>query len=265
MRTFLGTHWKAIAALIVLVLLALFAVPTGTASPALAARLQARADGLAQHAAGSAGLDNASRYIAATLAAQGYRVHWQRDGQGGHAVRKVEAWLGSAQPGRQPSRNFILATSLQPADDDALADTAAMLELARLIKDLHPTAGTDIRFVFFIGRALPADAPYGSFIAYAGPGGALAQAREALAFFRSPPDGTAGVLAAPAWIQGVTLGHLQAAGSADNAMLLADIGALQSPCLPAAGRGVQPNYKTIARTLLQLARTVNALAGTGQG
>ncbi|MGZ5199940.1 MAG: hypothetical protein ACXWC4_09235 [Telluria sp.] len=262
MRTFLATHWKAIVALIILVLLAVFVVPTGSASPALAARLHARADAVAGHTAGAAGLDGALRYIAATLAAQGYRVHVQRDVTGGPVMRKVEAWRSGARPGQPPVRSFILAARYGSAGQDELAATASMLELARLLKAVRPAVGTEIRFVFFVSRAVPADAPFGSFVAYAGPRGALEHVSEALAFFRNAPEGAPGALAAPAWVQGVTLGHLPGgAGAGDGAMLLADIGALHSPCLPASGDTEQPDYKGVARMLQQLAQSIRVLAG----
>jgi hypothetical protein len=264
MRTFLATHWKAIVALIVLVLLAVFVVPSGTASPALSTRLQARADAVARHTSGPGGLAGTARYIAATLAAQGYSVRSESASSGTAANRKVEAWRSGARPGTQPLRSFILAARYGSRDGEELAATATMLELARLLQDVRPAANTEIRFVFFISPAVPADAPFGVFVAYAGPREAIGQVGETLAFFRSPPDGAAGVLAAPAWVQGVTLGHLQGAGAGDGAMLLADIGALQSPCLLTARDNGHPDYKTVARMVRQLALSVRTLAGTAQ-
>jgi hypothetical protein len=105
---------------------------------------------------------------------------------------------------------------------------------------------------------VPADAPFGSFVAYAGPRGVIGRVGETLAFFRSPPDDAAGALAAPAWVQGVTVGHLQG----NRAMLLADIGALHSPCLPTAHDSGHPDYRGVARMVQQLALAVRALAGT---
>lgn len=261
MRTFLATHWKSIVALIILVLLAVFVVPTGTASPALAARLQARADAVVQHTAGTQGLDGAASYIAATLAGQGYRVHVQRDVRRGRVTRKIEAWRAAPGAGDQPQRSFILAARYGSPDTDQLAPTAALLEVARLLRSVQPAAGTEIRFVFFIGRA-PADPPFNSFVAYAGPHASLGPVGTALAFFRNPPDGPAGALAAPAWVQGVTLGHLRGDTSAGGgAMLLADIGALHSPCVPTTSDSDAPDYKTIARMVRQLAQAIGALAG----
>jgi hypothetical protein len=265
MRTFFATHWKAIVALIVLVLLAVFVVPTGTASPALATRLQARADAMARHTSLPSGLDGATAYIAATLARQGYRVHAQGP-PGSKARRKIEAWTGGdTRTGHQPLRSFIFGARYGANDDDALAGAAAMLELARLLKDVHPAAGTEIRFVFFVGPAVPADAPFDIFVAYAGPRAAIGRVGATLAFFRSPPEGVVGALAAPAWVQGVTLGYLQGAGANDGAMLLADIGGLQSPCLPAARDSGHPDYKVVARMVRQLALSVRTLAANAQG
>jgi hypothetical protein len=238
------------------VLLAVFVIPAGGASPALATRLQARAHAMALQTSGPAGLDGTARYIAATLAAQGYRVHAQRETTGRHVVRKIEGWRSAPQSLQRPARTFILA------GEDELAATVAMLELARLLKAMRPAAGTEIRFVFFLSRAVPVDAPFGSFVAYAGPRAALGHVGQSLAFFRSAPDQAAGALAAPAWVQGVTLGHLPgAAVGSEDAMLLADIGALHSPCLPATQDSGQPDYKGIARMIKQLALSIRVLAG----
>jgi hypothetical protein len=262
MRTFLGTHWKAIAALIVLVLLALLAVPTGSASPALATRLQARAEALAHQASGQEGVGSAARYIGATLAEQGYRVQLQRDGPGRLAVHTIEAWRSAVLPGRQPLRSFIFMASLR--SDDDLPATAAMLEVARLLQAVRPTANTELRFVFMVSRTPPRDAPSGNLVAYVGPRASLAQVGASIAFFLSAPDGPGGAIAAPGWVQGVTLGGLEGPGANDGAMLLADIDALQSPCLPASRAGGQPQFETIARMVRQLARSVRTLAGTNQ-
>jgi hypothetical protein len=262
MRTFLATHWKSIVALILLVLLAVFVIPAGGASPALATRLQARAHAMALQTSGPAGLDGTARYIAATLAAQGYRVHAQRETTGRHVVRKIEGWRSAPQSLQRPARTFILAARYGSPGEDELAATVAMLELARLLKAMRPAAGTEIRFVFFLSRAVPVDAPFGSFVAYAGPRAALGHVGQSLAFFRSAPDQAAGALAAPAWVQGVTLGHLPgAAVGSEDAMLLADIGALHSPCLPATQDSGQPDYKGIARMIKQLALSIRVLAG----
>jgi hypothetical protein len=262
MRTFLGTHWKAIVALILLVLLAVFVIPAGSARPALAMRLQARADAVARHTAAPAGPDGAARYIAGTLAGRGYQVRVHRVAVGGQALRQVEAWRTGTGAGHLPLRSFILAARYGSLGEDELAATAAMLELARLLQAVRPAPGTEIRFVFLDSRASPAAAPFGCFVAYAGPRGALGQVGAALAIFRSAPDGAAGALAAPAWVQGVTVGHLRAGpGAGDGAMLLADIGSLHSPFLQASDGG-QPDYKTIAGMLRQLAQSLALLAGT---
>lgn len=258
MRTFLATHWKSIVVLVILVLLAVFLLPSSTARPALAARLQARSDAVALHTAGSLGLDGAARYIQATLASQGYRVRTLSTTVDGRVLRQVEAVRAGTRFGRAPTRSFIFGARYGSLRDDELTATAAMLELARLLHNVRPAAGTEIRFVFFVGRAVPADGPSGSFIAYAGPRGALDRVGEALAFFRDAPDSPAGARAAPAWVRGVTLSRLDDRG---GAMLLADIGGLHSPCLPAARDDGAANFTRVARALRQLALSVAALAG----
>ncbi len=72
------------------------------------------------------------------------------------------------------------------------------------------------------------------------------------------------MIAGPGWVQGVTLSHLPVAGGSDGAMLLADIGALQSPCLPTSRDAGRPDYKAIARMVSQLALSVRTLAGAAQ-
>jgi hypothetical protein len=244
MPTFLHTHWKAIAAIVLLVLLASVtidprAMPAGPAPPA---RLRAHVSALAPVLQQPQQLNDAGTYIAHVLHGAGYTVRHAVDQADGRDVHRFEAAIANVRAG-QARRTFIVGAHLYgapdgapaPADaDENASGTAAVLELARLLKDVRPAPGTEVRFVFFLDpRAAPpagdsaadsadaADWPGrrsrssygygygsgydgGSFVAYVGTLASSRQVQDALAAFQgvaNPPRG----LAAPAYMQGVTL------------------------------------------------------------
>ncbi|MFS2219108.1 hypothetical protein ACCD08_31845, partial [Telluria sp. Tellsp104] len=93
MRHFFRAHWKAIVAIVLLVLLATMTVNPGAAmpEPPLAMRLRA-------HVTALAGGPRDATYIGNVLQAAGYAV--QDRGGTGHA-RRIEAVLASVPPGEQ--------------------------------------------------------------------------------------------------------------------------------------------------------------------
>jgi hypothetical protein len=168
MRNFFQSHWKAILALVLLILMAALFLRPGPASSA-----QALAERLERHvgAIGAIGaqerntrtprsLESAAVYIEQALAEAGYRSTRQEYAAGGGRVRNIEASIGNVAPGRRPERIFIVgahhdAARGSPGADDKGSGTAAVLELARLLKTLRPSAGTEVRFVFLVNEEAP--------------------------------------------------------------------------------------------------------------
>jgi hypothetical protein len=265
MRTFLRAHWKVLVAIVLLVLLALFTVNPGAAVPeiSLASRLRS-------HVAGIGAGAHAARYIGSALETAGYAVRRQ-DVQAG----SIEVSVSNLAPNRKPARTFIVG-----ANGSANANgSAAVLELARLLKDLHPSQGTEVKFVFFADAAAPAaggpDA--GSFIAFVGTMESVRLVQDALSAFRALSNVPARGLAAPAYVQGMTLlDHASAGQAATPAVTITDTGFLRYPYYkmnadqpdtddgPGAAPG-QLDYEGTARVVEGLARTITALAAGAQG
>ncbi len=323
MRTFLRAHWKALVAIVLLVVLALFTVSPGAAVPeiSLASRLRvhvAAIDAGERGAAMPARRERAARYIEDVLRGDGYAIRRQRYQAGGaHAprlVRNIEVSVSNLAPGARPARIFIVGARCDPAPGDGGGSgAAAVLELARLLKDLRPSLGTEVKFVFFIDeepswskdgelgsaqRLEDAPAPHaagwyalrrhgrqhppgandaarpdaGSFIAYVGTLESSRRVQDALSAFRAISDLPSRGLAAPAYVQGVTLsGHASYGHPGYPAVMVTDTAFLRYPYykMDAGDQAGDPpdrlDYAATARVLKGLARTIVALAAGAQG
>jgi hypothetical protein len=269
MRTFLNAHWKSLVAIVILVLLALFTMSSGSASPDVAARLRAHVAALAPQQHPTAPLERAARYIRTALAGDGYRVASTNGDTGTVAARNIEAALANVAPGARAARVFIVGArlDLSPGADDNGSAAAAVLELAHLLRRVHPSQGTEIRFVFFVDRAAPWPALQpghpapggGNFIAFAGSRASSTSVGLALAAFRAGPDDPADGLATPAFVQGLSFSPSRAY----PAFLVADTSFLRYPYFNTAAGG--PDLQSAARVLQGLARTLSALAATTKG
>lgn len=270
MRTFLATHWKAIVALVILVLLAVITMSPGAATPELAARLRTNVEAIASGEHNTARA--AVRYIEDTLAQQGYRVRRQEYQAGFFTVRTIEVSLANVVAGARPRRIFIIGAryDLTPGANDNGSGAAAVLELAGLLKATHPGQGTEIRFVFSVNEGPPAvegrSPNTSNFIAFVGPRASSQLVVQALAAFRGSGSPTQG-LAAPAFVQGVTLsGHGGNQRDGYPAVILTDTAFLRSPYYDTAADGAdQLDYASMARAVAGLAHTLAALAGTTSG
>jgi hypothetical protein len=248
MRTFLREHWKALVAIVLLVLLALFTGERGAALPErpLASRLNAHAAAIAS--------GGAARYVGKVLAAQGYAV--RRQGS------SIEASVANVAPGARPERIFIVGVNGRSEAGSA----AAVLELARLLKNLRPSLGTELKFVFFMGPDARSAPRTGSFIAFVGGMAAARLVQDAFSAFRAVSNAPARGLAAPAYVQGVTLSnHAAWQGAGYPAITYTDTGFLRYPYYETATTAVQPDYEETARVVQGLARTITALAAGQQG
>ena len=297
MRHFFRAHWKAIVAIVLLVLLALVTVNPGAAmpEPPLAMRLRAHVTALAAGAPdATARRADAAAYIDGVLQAAGYAV---RDRGGADHRHRIEAVLTGVAPGEKAARTFIVGARYDGApgaDPETVGTAAAVLELARLLSSVRPSSGTEIRFVFFLTpkAAVPppaaanlddlADAPderSGSFIAYVGSLASSRQVQDALSAFQSVAAGPAHGLATPAYMQGVTLSDRAAwhhPGAGLPALVLTDTSFTRFPYRQAqegvpngAPEADEPPEQVIfagmARVVSGLARTLTALAAGQRG
>jgi len=276
MRKFARSHWKVLIAILLAIVLATLTLETDSASraPDLSARLRTHVEAIAarEH-------DAAARHIAATLAGHGYRLQRQEYKAGGHQVRKIEVSVSNAAPGAKPERIFIVGAHYVPASRDTgdsgdtsdnASGTAAVLELARLLKAMRPSRGTEVKFVFFVeGKAsdvVPGAAGSANFIAYVGTLASSAPVRQALAAFRAEPDHLAEGLAAPAHVMGVTLSnHAAYRQQGAPALMITDTAFLRYPYYHTAQDARDApdrlDYAGMARVLKGLARTIGSLAG----
>lgn len=152
--------------LIFTVLAAAFMGPAG-AGATLQADLPARLAGHVRAIASTehntrtpAELEKAALYIEATLAAQGYKVRRDEYAYAGHKVRNLEASIANLQPGTQPERIYIVGAHYDsapgtPGANDNGSGTAAVLELARMLKGVIPAPGNELRFVLFVNEEPP--------------------------------------------------------------------------------------------------------------
>jgi Zn-dependent M28 family amino/carboxypeptidase len=331
MRTFFRDHWKALVAIILLVLLALFTMNPSAAipEPSLAERLRAHETAIAStehNTATPAELEAAARYIENALHAEGYRIQRQEYQAGGphgpHLVRNIEVSIANVAPNARPARIFIVGAHYDSApgapganriDNVSGSGTAAVLELARLLKDMRPSQGTEVKFVFFVNEEPPwfmgeemgsmqharklhaegqkveaaliletigyysntrrsqklppgLEGRYpdtGNFIAFVGTLQSSRLVQDSLAAFRNVSDFPAHGLAAPAYVQGVTLSdHSSYQRFGYPAIMITDTAFMRYPYYHT--RDDTPDkidYESTARVVSGLARTITALAG----
>jgi len=167
MRNFFHSHWKAIVALILLILVAVLTVtPTSiaaTPAPALAERLRGHVVAIASREHNTrtpAELEKAAAYIETALVQAGYRPSRQEYAAGGQKVRNIEVSVSNVAAGKRPDRIFIVGAHYDsaqgaPGANDNGSGTAAVLELARLLKTMRPSVGTEVRFVLFVNEEPP--------------------------------------------------------------------------------------------------------------
>ncbi|MGJ7913875.1 M28 family peptidase [Massilia sp. LXY-6] len=327
MRSFLREHWKSIAAIVVLVLLAMVSVDPGAAAPELplAARLRAHVTAIASsehNTTTPAELDQAARYIEDVLKAEGYPIRRQEYRAGGQMVRNIEVSVSNVAPHTKPARIFIVGAHYDsapgaPGANDNGSGTAAVLELSRLLKDMRPSQGTEVKFVFFVNEEPPwfkgeemgslqharqlheegqnvegalvletigwytqqrhsQQLPpgmqkrfpdTGNFIAFVGTIASSRLVQDALSAFRAASDFPAHGLAAPAYVQGVTLSdHSSYNRFGYPAIMITDTAFMRYPYYHTAEDTPDKlDYDSTARVVQGLARTIVALAAGAQG
>ncbi|MBD8563966.1 hypothetical protein IFU01_06800 [Oxalobacteraceae sp. CFBP 8763] len=278
MRHFFRSHWKVILAILLAIVLATLTVETRSDATPLAARLQAHARALAPSAPSSP-----MQYVDTSLRRYGYVLHRQRidsdsgRGSDGHPAHSIEATLASVAPGAKPERTFVIGARVGPGGD---VGAAAVLELARAVKDLRPAPGTEIRFVFFMGSAESGaeETGAGNFIAFIGTPDGAQRVRQAFAALRSDPQLMHHGLATSAHVMGLTLSR---SGNSDDdgegspattTLLITGSDFLGYPYFYTApspaddtDEAQQPGeFDGLARVVAGLTRTLTAMAGVVQ-
>jgi hypothetical protein len=268
MRHFFKSHWKGIFAILLAIMPATLTVDVQPDAAPLAARLQEHARALAPAAPRSP-----MQHVDTSLQRYGYALHRQRIGSASHPSYSIEATLAGVTAGAMPERTFVIGARVGPGGD---VGAAAVLELARAVKDLRPAPGTNIRFVFFMGAVESGeeDTGAGNFIAFIGTPDGAQRVRHAFAALRSDPQLMHHGLATSAHVMGLTLsGHHDADGSpAMTTLLITDSDFLGYPYfytapLPAdeTDEMQQPGeFDGLARVVAGLTRTLTAMAGLVQ-
>ncbi|MDN4035796.1 hypothetical protein [Massilia sp. YIM B02443] len=260
MRNFFNSHWKVILAILLAIVLAMLTVDTRSNGPPLAARLHEHVQALA-----SDRTPQAMRHVEVSLMRSGYAPRTLHDGSWrGHGI---EVSIANLAPGVGPQQLFIVGARLGP---DGNPGAAAVLELARAVKDVRLAYGTEIRFVFFDSGekqrtshdlALADPGAGANFMAFIGSREASAPVRQALAAFRSDPVMARQGLAAPAHVMGVTMyGHGAVRGDGP-ALVITDTGFLRYPYFRANDDVDDLDYEGMAHVVDGLAQTLAALAG----
>lgn len=269
MRTFLRAHWKAIVAIVLLILLAMVTVSPSSAplpEPSLSARLRTHVTALGAIEPGSVDnptppdLQRAAAYIAQVLESEGYRVH--------RRPYAIEVSVATPAAPGGPARLFVIGARYDAVEgiDDKGSGSAAVLELARLLKGLHPSAGTEVKFVFSeSGGARDESSSGGSYIAFVGTPAASSRVQDALSAFQAASAAPARGLAAPAYVQGVTLSaHRNGAQAGGPAVVITESAFRRYPYRRAAQdmQDTQDSaeYDGVARVVAGLANTITALA-----
>lgn len=268
MRDFFRSHWKVILAMLLAIVLATLTVETRSDTAPLAARLQAHARALAPGAPSSP-----MQYVDTSLRRYGYVLNRQRidSVSTSHVAHTIEATLASVTPGAMPERTFVIGARVGPGGD---VGAAAVLELARAVKDLRPAPGTEIRFVFFI-KAVESgeeDTGAGNFIAFTGTSDAAQRVHQAFAALRSDPQLMRHGLATSAHVMGLTLFNQGDGSPATTTLLITGSDFRGYPYfytapLPADGTDEpqQPGeFDGLARVVAGLTRTLTAMAGVVQ-
>lgn len=193
-----------------------------------------------QHSA-STTPDHAAGYIEARLAAQGYSVERRQYPHEGRQVRSLEVSLINVGRKQSPDRIFIIGAHYDAARGGG---TAALLELARMLKGMHLGIGTELKFVFFINEEAPGfgDKYQGNFIAFVGAHEASEKVRKTLAAFKAAGP-------APAY----------------PAIMITDTAFLRYPYHHAAQTtDGKLDYQNTARAVEALAKVIEGIAGPMQ-
>lgn len=324
MRSCVTAFAKTILGLAVLTLFFVLHMAATTASPQHSSRLEqhVRKVASAEHNTPKPPApEEAALYIELTLAAMGYEVTRRQYSYAGRRVRKLEASIVNTRAAAAPERIFIVGAHYDcaqgtPGANDNGSGTAAVIELARMLKDMRLSEGTELKFVFFVNeepprfggegmgrrqhakdlrvrrqpvegalvlettgdyarerdsqRYLPGlEKKYpstGNFIAFVGTLESSELVRKTLASFKAASTFPAAGLAAPAYVEGVTLSdHTAYTRHGYPALVMTDTAFLRYPYYHTAHDTPDKlDYAGMARVVDGLAKVIEAMAGPKQ-
>jgi hypothetical protein len=269
MRNFFNSHWKVIVAILLAIVLATMTVETKSDASPLAARLQTHVQALAPDAPHSA-----LRHVETSLRRYGYAPQTQQTDSTTQSTRSIEASVTGTAQGNAPNRTFIIGVHVGPGPG-ADVGTAAVLEVARAVKDLQPMPGTAIRFVFFMNDVasfqdgdVAAQPHLQSFMAFIGTLDASQRVRHSFAALRSDPMRVRHGLATSAHVMGLSLSDRDGQDGATT-LLITGSGFLGYPYFNTAPTADptradaqdRNDYDALARVVSGLVRTLEDLAG----
>lgn len=324
MRSCVNAFAKTVLSLTFLSTFLFLTMAATTPRPQLASLLEQHVEQVAstEHNTSSPqALDEAARYIGVTLAIMGYTVTRQEYTYGGHKVRNLEASITNTPDNKPPERMFIVGAHYDsapgtPGANDNGSGTAAVIELARILKNIRLSAGTELKFVFFVNeeppwfggegmgsrqhakalkaRKQPVEAALiletigyysdvagsqryppgleklypnkGNFIAFVGTLESSELVRKTLATFKAASNFPAEGLAAPAYVEGVTLSdHTSYNQHGYPALMITDTAFLRYPYYHTAEDTPDKlDYASMARVVDGLAKVIEAMAGPMQ-
>lgn len=320
MRAFLTAFSKTIASLFALVLIAMATTAATSPQAPLTTRLERHVRTIASvehNTRQPKALEQAALYIEQSLAAEGYAVRRQEYTYDGHRVRNLEVSIINSPGNKPPERIFIVGAHYDsapgaPGANDNGSGTAAVLELARMLKGIRLSAGTELKFVFFVNeeppyfmsegmgswqhardlreRGQPVEAALiletigyyadaqdsqryppglaklypnaGNFIAFVGTLGSSELVRKTLAAFRAASTFPAEGLAAPAYVEGVTLSdHSSYNRQGYPALMITDTAFLRYPYYHTAQDTPDKlDYASMSRVVQGLAKVIEGMA-----
>lgn len=105
-------------------------------------------------------LEKAAQYIEGILSGLGYDVRRQEFVADGRKVRNIEVVLPPLQTDGQRPELIVIGAHYDsergtPGANDNGSGTAAVLELARMLKDFRPPENREIRLVLFVNEEMP--------------------------------------------------------------------------------------------------------------
>src|SRR5262249_4176680 len=101
-------------------------------------------------------LEKVARYIEAALTSLGYAVGRQEFSADGELVRNIDVTLEPAKANADPEVIVVGAHDTgSPGANDNASGAAAVIELARLLRDLDGSAGKRIRLALFVNEEPP--------------------------------------------------------------------------------------------------------------
>lgn len=105
-------------------------------------------------------LEDVARYLESTLAELGYAVKQQMFSVDGNRVRNLEVTV--RRPGSSPGKPRVLVVGAHydsapgtPGANDNATGSAAVVELARALKEMTPETGQEIRLALFVNEEAP--------------------------------------------------------------------------------------------------------------